>query len=170
MSVTNGSSLRVGSFGLWLFLRALELFLAICALKAAQLVGFTSNWSLALYGVLGYSLIAMDSHVYGEADERGLTYRRYLLKKFVPWEKLEEVRWKGIRDGYELVLAGGPRWRRTAIVPGDQAYQSLKALIRDRLHPKKPELVEWLEQRIALAHDRRHAPGSESLPAGPAST
>lgn len=157
-------STKVGSFGIWLFLRAFELCFVLGAVQVTRTVGLSSGWSLAFLGALGYNLIKMDSLVYGRADENGLWFRRYVTLRFVPWEKIQEVRGQDSRlGGYSIVLAAGPRWRRTLVFQRNEKT-TVRASIRDRFggNLSKPELIAWMAGKVASA--RKTQPPSGPSP------
>jgi hypothetical protein len=78
------------------------------------------------------------AHAYGEADERGFTFRQYIREHFVPWEYVESV---------EVRHTGLTLWVKTLAFPLYFGFRPGE-LLGGLLHRETPEIVPWILAKI----------------------
>ena len=106
-------------------------------------------WFLIAYGafIVPYGLAYYDALVYGEADERGIFYRRYIRRLFLPWTAVRDVKWW---KAYGITIhLKERRWPRDRLV-----FVTVKNLEDMRLEVaenREPDTLAWIEQQIARA-------------------
>ena len=146
----------LGVFGLWLYVRIVEVFIWVFALmieytfvRVPGKVGLTDALILLL---LVYVSFLMHPVAYGSADKNGIYYRRYLKKHFASWEQLDGVEWR-VRSFRPLAiyLKGMPRWRGTLTFGQNP---SVRSAYRQFWGRETPEIVVWLQAQLASAERR----------------
>jgi len=135
--------MRLGSFGIWLWARIVQATMVLWWLASLR------NWDL--FELLILLMIAelsflFDPFAHGNADEKGISYRRYLKLHFVPWEKVDSVVWKPRSlAGVRVLLKVEPAWRRKLDFGLNPTLPELIAEFRDK---KPPQIVVWLQQHV----------------------
>jgi hypothetical protein len=139
----NESQRPLGSFGVWLVARLIQLFVFTWWLAALR------KWDL--YDLLFLLIFAQgcyffDKFAHGFADDKGIYFRRYLKLNFVPWESVHSVVWKPrTLASLSVLLKVGPSWRRQLEFSLNPTMEELVAEFRDK---KTPETISWLQHRV----------------------
>ena len=133
----------IGSFGIWAYARLFQAGIAGFFVVSQKHLDMFALLIAVMYLELCYLLDCLAS---GYADDRGLYFRRYLKKHFVPWAMISKVEWRPrtVR-GVEVVLTGGPRWRRRlrfALNP------QLGELARQLRFGETPDTIAWLQKQV----------------------
>jgi len=141
---------RLGSFGLWLWVRGIESLVLAVALQALlQLVRSRGASFFDVLSALLFAYLLAEFHcfAYGLADGSGISYRRYFKRKFVPWSDVAAVEWR-------------PRFSFALVTLTLEDHKTMKKRLEFALNPRiseafqvlsrktRPHIVGWLEDRI----------------------
>ena len=103
----------LGSFRAWLSIRTFQLFLClVLANLIIPLLRHRQHIALDVFLILFMVYIFSFGHSlsYGRFDELGITYRRYFLKRFLPWRAVSRMEVKPDYTGELFVyLSDGRR-------------------------------------------------------------
>jgi hypothetical protein len=102
--------------------------------------------------------IGIDPLAYGSADKEGIIFRRYVKRRFLPWNKVEAIEWGPAR--LTVLLRDRTYLRPTlmfVLVP------PIMNLIRQTFGSETPEIVQWLHRELEREgakglEVRRHSP------------
>ena len=142
----------LGSFGIWLVARLIQLFLFTWWLAALREWDLYELLILVMFAYVSYGC---DGIAHGFADDKGIYFRRYLKLIFVPWESVRSVVWKPrTLAGLRVLLKVGPSWRRQLEFSLSPTMEELVAEFRDK---KTPETIRWLQQRLDSASSSNSA-------------
>ncbi len=161
--MTTSQSKELGSFGLWLLkFLVLGLFLVITA--AVVVVDGLGRFALLMFLLFISGLGGTDSLAYGYANDKGIVFRRFVKKQFLPWEKVAAVRW--VPGLITLHLKGGRLLRCRLDFPATTTWNAIAELLGRRT----PEIVSWLDQQIKAGRPEfphwrfGYEPWKDSLP------
>jgi len=133
----------VGSFAEWLWCRCVQ------ALVILGWVSVPKTWSLfelleAL--LLAYVSVLADPLAYGTADENGITFRKYIRRRFVSWQDVVTAEWSRWNPSLiKVTLKSGRLWKRALYF---SLNSSLKSTVQQLLGRSTPEIVLWIARRI----------------------
>jgi hypothetical protein len=88
-----------------------------------------------------------DALAYGSADEKGIVFRRYVKRHFVPWHEVARVEWEPRSTGLRILLKEGLAFRRKLQFFLDGSVSVAEA-IREFTRRTTPEIVLWLQEQI----------------------
>ncbi len=147
----NSEKKVIGSLGTWLAFRLMQglatLFVLGLVLAVGQVaprvallvVAFVFLWSVAFAHHLGHA----------EADDQGLTFRRYFRQHFVPWSAVQSVRFGWYYPMIVITLRywiGMSKWIH--LWPPAQRSESLSGQIVHALGLSTPEAVSWMKEKL----------------------
>ncbi len=139
----------VGSFRLWLWVRALEALLIAWWVMSPK---FWNLWDLLFFLTFVYIAYLTDPMSYGYADDNGILFRRYFKQSYVRWNDVGRIDWRPWSSGgIRVFLRRGPAWRRTLHFDLNPTLKEAFAEFRGR---STPEIVLWIQERINSSADR----------------
>lgn len=140
--------LRLGSVGQWIWVRGAEAVTWLLFMNL--LIGQRRVPGLGLTAVVFFVVLVWVSFIvhptaYGHANERGISFRQYLRRRFVPWHEIEVV--ESSRAGLKLFVRRSGFLRRTLKF---YANASLKTMFKEwsRAMIAEPEFVKWLNTAV----------------------
>ncbi len=141
----------IGDYRSWLSSRVLQIFLLL-ATPTFYLLDQTSRLQLAILAgtALPPALVLLDMVAEGYADARGISFRRYWKRDFVPWEDIRKLEWH--QRALILSLQNRPLFRSKLFFPSKRApwKEELKdALTRPLGSPlPEPAFIKWLKHTV----------------------
>lgn len=136
---------ELGSFGLWL-LKLLIPLLWLAMIGVVVAVDGFRRFAIAMLLFLAAGVLGADSIAYGCASEKGVTFRRYVKQRYLPWEKVAALRW--IPTVLLLYLKEGPLLRRKLDFPSISPWPW--TAVAQLLGRTTPEIVSWLDQQMKV--------------------
>jgi len=145
----------LGSFTNWAILRVGELLLVAGVLVYLFVQRQSLSILLQAFVVGLLSLLPLYFHpfAFGFADDQGITFCRYFMLHFVPWNEVVRVQ-RRQRNAFELVVLLGRRVALTKTVkfPMNLARSEVDATFKDGW---TPDIVTWLIDRLPPAEAPR---------------
>lgn len=146
----SGERQNLGSFRVWLWVRVVEVCVALWWVTSLT----SRSWADLLFLVLLlYAVYLMTPMAYGYADSDGIHFRQYLKWNFVTWNDVSGIEWKPWSSGgFKLYL------RRRAPL-GNRVLNftlnpSLRKAVSEFAGHSTPGIVTWIQEQITAHHAR----------------
>ncbi len=139
---------RLGTFSQWLITRLVQGFFLFVALRV--LVSFFYvPWPMRIASIVAVFWVSylFYSLAYGQGDQTGMTFRRYLKKHHVSWDAISRIDWAPSRMQSVVVVLREPiaLSRKVEFPVITNILQIWKVYARQWT----PETVEWLNDQFA---------------------
>lgn len=146
--------MSLGSYTIWLYMRIGQILFSLVAvaivvedlLLCAPAILNDALFLLLLISTWFYA----HPIAYGLADEKGILYRRYFRKRYVPWKDIDDVQCKGVSR--LVVQLKTPSWlgKELQFPLNPSIKQAALQLFRKR----EPAVLYWVREKIVESRGR----------------